>query len=315
MYYNRDYKIKGYVKILLIVLVMTIIIPIGGVGYTTPSINITSWENNATNDESLTLNVVQGTTVKFNVTTNVNAIYNDSSWDCGTGRWIDWNLSKNNLYLVCKFDTVGRVYPVIRAYDASGDYDARVWKINVIPKKKGAQLEVSYELLQVNKDTNIVTIKLHVKNIGDSTASKINIKTEIPVESKSLSNYGIEKNEFDKGIGKNEISESEFEENYDGILWNNGRLIPGKEFIKVKSIRMDNTKGFSIPLNVTYKKFENNGFGISSFPNICLVDTDDVISLFTSFIVPPNVPGIPGFELIMAISILLLVHVFLRNRI
>lgn len=131
----RDYRIKGYAKILLLVLVMASTIPSGAgvAGDTTQSIAIISWGNNATNDQSLNINVIQGTIVRFNTTTNLNMDYQFGT--CGAyGGFLGYSYGNNSAYIDCKFSVVGSVTPNVRDDNTStGTNDIKLWNVNVLP--------------------------------------------------------------------------------------------------------------------------------------------------------------------------------------
>ena len=161
--------------------------------------------------------------------------------------------------------------------------------------KKRAHLEVTYEVVPKSKQD--FTILVHLKNIGNATASHISLSIDNPAV---LEVHAFSGSEQAGGT----------------ILWK-GELKPGEEHISQYSAKATSGKDIEIPLNVTYAKIspmekaEALGIAVASSADAeALLSPEDwdFINLIIKIIMT-----LPGFEGIMVISVLLLLIRFKRK--
>lgn len=108
--------------------------PYISINYTPPIpsiINITSQNNNITNNNSLDVIITQGDIVRFNITTNL--IIDSSTISCGSGNLIgNSTINSTNYYIDCRYNTVGTTYANISVTNIStSTSDYRNWIVTV----------------------------------------------------------------------------------------------------------------------------------------------------------------------------------------
>lgn len=159
--------------------------------------------------------------------------------------------------------------------------------------KQRAQLQVTYEIGSLINDR--VTIKVFLKNVGDATASNINLTIEHPHELEPIAISGSEK------IG-------------DTIAWK-GELSTNEEHISEYSVKAIIGKDIEIPLKVTYAKItpeeKARALGISPYAAEASINPQD---LETILMIIKILKEIPGFTALAAIMILALVTIILRRE-
>lgn len=93
-------------------------------------------------------------------------------------------------------------------------------------------------------------------------------------------------------------------------------MLPNTEHITEYSVKAIKGKDVEIPLKVTYAKISQEekakALGISPSASPASISPQDMETIL--MVIKILKAAIPGFELIMTISILFLVHVFIRNR-
>ncbi|MBU4222631.1 MAG: hypothetical protein KKA10_13655 [Euryarchaeota archaeon] len=279
---------------------------------------ITSWSNNQTNDQSLNVNVPLGKTVRFNITTNiqVDQILNASCGIGGGTQDATQDASGDNIGVNCFLNSIGltQINITVRNNTSPVSVDSKVWMVSSTPTvtplptltptptptstikipdiKQRAQLQVTYEVGSLINDR--ITIKVFLKNVGDATASNINLTIEHSHELEPIAASGS------KQIG-------------DTISWT-GELLPNTTHITEYSVKAIKGKDVEIPLKVTYSKISREekakALGISPSASAASITQEDIDTII---MIIKILKSIPGFELIMAISILFLVHVFLKK--
>lgn len=151
--------------------------------------------------------------------------------------------------------------------------------------KKRALLQVTYEIEP--KQNREALVSVHLKNIGNATATKINLIINNPSE-----------------LQVTVLSGSEQTGNT--ITWT-GEIEPGKEHIAKYVVKIVAGKDIEVPLKVTYVKISQEEkaqlLGMSpSVVNTISPEEMEIITLILTIIFK----SIPGFEGIMAIVMLLL---------
>ncbi len=304
------------------------------------TMNITSWSNNQTNDQSLSITVPLGATRRFSVAYNNNAnVFAHST----NGILIGTSCPDNkNCYQDVRFDSPGNYYVSNTMINTTLGSDSKTWYVTVpsvnptsiptptptptsiitppptstptstltltstatptptstiqIPDaKKRAQLQVTYEVSSVKNGR--VIIKVAIKNVGSATASHINLTIDHPSELEAIALSGSEK------IGET-------------ITWK-GELKPYEEHITEYSVNKIGEKDWEIPLKVTYAKISPDekakALGVSAVSvnaeQLLTPEDWEVIMLVIKI-----AKAIAGFEAILAIALLLLVDIILRDR-
>ena len=151
--------------------------------------------------------------------------------------------------------------------------------------KKRALLQVTYEIEP--KQNREALVSVHLKNIGNATATKINLIINNPSE-----------------LQVTVLSGSEQTGNT--ITWT-GEIEPGKEHIAKYVVKIVAGMDIEVPLKVTYVKISQEEkaqlLGMSpSVVNTISPEEMEIITLILTIIFK----SIPGFEGIMAIVMLLL---------
>ncbi len=162
--------------------------------------------------------------------------------------------------------------------------------------KQRAQLQVTYEV-GAGKTKQELTIIVNLKNIGNATASRINLTIDNPPELEAAVLSGGDK-----------IRET--------ITWK-GELKPGEEHITRYSVKAISGRNLEIPLKVTYAKVsldeKAKALGIlsasASTEQLLTPEDWEVISLIIRI-----AATLPGFEALLAAVSLLLASVIWRNR-
>lgn len=309
---------------------------------TSPSdtpMKIISWSNNQTNDQQLYITVPLNAIRRFKTThNNIGQIFGHNT----NGTLIEALCPDiKNCYQDVRFDKgEGSYYVSNYATSMTLGSDTKTWYVTVLPItntitstptttpitptpttpiptptptptiistqtvtptstiqipdiKQRAQLQVTYEVGSLINDR--VTIKVFLKNVGDATASNINLTIEHPHELEPIGGSGSEK------IG-------------DTISWT-GELLPNTEHITEYSIKAIKGKDVEIPLKVTYAKMSREekakAFGVSSSAPQASISPEDTETIL---MIIKILKAIPGFESMLAISILFLVHVVFKIR-
>lgn len=145
--------------------------PYISVDYTPPSINITSWGNNATNNQVLNITVLKNQTVRFNVTTNINHA-NNINTGCGSGIFAGGAItSDKTLYIDCRFNTLGNTsLPIFVSNVSTGTNDTKTWNVNVV----GLNITSWGNNVTNNQVLSITVLK--------NTVVKFNITTNIGID-------------------------------------------------------------------------------------------------------------------------------------
>ncbi len=162
--------------------------------------------------------------------------------------------------------------------------------------KQRAQLQVTYEI-GAGKTKQELTITVNLKNIGNATASRINLTIDNPPQLMAVALSGSDK-----------IRET--------IAWK-GELKPGEEHITKYTVKAISGRNLEIPLKVTYAKVspeeKAKALGVlsasASTEQLLAPEDWEVISLIIKI-----AAAVPGFEAILAVVSLLLVDVIWRNR-
>jgi len=165
--------------------------------------------------------------------------------------------------------------------------------------KKRAQLQVTYEI-GAGKTKQEPMVSVHLKNIGNATATKVNLTINNPSE-----------------LQVTVLSGSEQTGNT--ITWN-GKIEPGKEHIAQYAVKIVAGRDIEVPLKVTYAKISQEdkvrelGINSASSAEINAALTPDEIELIT-LVMKITLSAIPGFEgIMMAIALVLSAGVILRKR-
>lgn len=165
--------------------------------------------------------------------------------------------------------------------------------------KKRAQLQVTYEI-GAGKTKQKPTVLVHLKNIGNATATRVNLTIDNPPE-----------------LQVTVLSGSEQTGNR--ITWN-GEIEPGKEHIAQYEVKIVTGKDIEVPLKVTYVKISQEekarelGINSVSAAEVNAALTPEEIELIT-LVMKITLSAIPGFEgIMMAIALVLSTGVILRNR-
>lgn len=162
------------------------------------------------------------------------------------------------------------------------------------PVKQRAQLQVE---ISAGKTKQELTITVNLKNIGNATASHINLTIDNPPELEAVVLSGGDK------IGET-------------ITWK-GELKPNDEHIARYSVKAITGRNLEIPLKVTYAKLSPDekakALGIlsasASTEQLLTPEDWEVISLIIKI-----AATVPGFEALLAVVSLILASVIWRNR-
>ncbi len=162
--------------------------------------------------------------------------------------------------------------------------------------KQRAQLQVTYGI-GAGRTKQELTVTVNLKNIGNATASHINLTIDNPPELEAVALSGNDK-----------IDET--------MAWK-GELRAGEEHIAKYSVKAITGRNLEIPLKVTYAKISPDekakALGVlsasASTEQLLTPDDWEVISLVIKI-----AATVPGFEAILAAVSLLLVAVIWRNR-
>lgn len=160
--------------------------------------------------------------------------------------------------------------------------------------KQRAQLQVTYEV-GAGRTREELTISVHLKNIGNATASKVNLTIENPPELQAAI-----------------LSGSEQEGNI--IAWK-GEIEPGKEHVAQYAVKIVTGRSIEIPLKVTYAKLSQNEkareLGIAATEVSAAISPDE-IELIT-LVMKIGLSAIPGFETAVAIAAFSAIYLFRRR--
>jgi len=162
--------------------------------------------------------------------------------------------------------------------------------------KKRAQLQVTYEV-GAGKTRQELIVTVNLKNIGNATASHIDLTIDNPPELEAAALSGSDK------IGET-------------ITWK-GELKPNDEHISKYSVKAITGRNLEIPLKVTYAKVspgeKAKALGIlsasESTEQLLTMEDWEVISLIIKI-----AATVPGFEALLAAVSLLLASIIWRNR-
>jgi len=165
--------------------------------------------------------------------------------------------------------------------------------------KKRAQLQVTYEI-GTGKTKQEPMVSVHLKNIGNATATKVNLTIDNPSE-----------------LQVTVLSGSEQTGNT--ITWK-GEIEPGKEHVAQYAVKIVTGKDIEVPLKVTYAKISQKekarelGINSASSAEVNAALTPEEIELIT-LVMKITLSAIPGFEgIMMAIALVLSAGVILRKR-
>lgn len=164
--------------------------------------------------------------------------------------------------------------------------------------KKRAQLQVTYEV-GAGRTKQELTVSVSLKNIGNATASRINLTIENPPELQAAVLSGSEQ------VGN-------------VITWK-GEIEPGKEHVAQYTVKIVTGKSIEVPLKVTYAKISQEekarelGVYSASSGEVNAALTPEEIELIT-LVMKIGLSAIPGFEGIMAMALVLLAVVIIRKR-
>ncbi|MDO8724904.1 MAG: hypothetical protein Q7J35_02415 [Candidatus Methanoperedens sp.] len=164
--------------------------------------------------------------------------------------------------------------------------------------KQRAQLQVTYEV-GAGRTREELTISVHLKNIGNATASKVNLTIENPPDLQAAVLSGSEQ------VGNI-------------ITWN-GEIEPRKEHIAQYAVKIVAGRDIEVPLKVTYVKISQEEkareLGISSVSSaeVNTAFAPEEIELIT-LVMKIALSAVPGFEGIMAIILVLSAGSILRKR-
>jgi len=175
---------------------------------------------------------------------------------------------------------------------------ASISTVPVQTPKKRAQLQVTYEI-GTGKTKQEPMVSVHLKNIGNATATKVNLTIDNPSE-----------------LQVTVLSGSEQTGNT--ITWN-GEIEPGKEHIAQYAVKIVAGRDIEVPLKVTYAKISQEdkarelGINSASSAEVNAAITPEEIELIT-LVMKITLSAIPGFEGITAIALVLSAGVILRKR-
>lgn len=162
--------------------------------------------------------------------------------------------------------------------------------------KQRAQLQVTYEV-GAGGTRQELTITVNLKNIGNATASRINLTIDNPPELEAAALSGTEK------IGET-------------ISWK-GELKPDEEHVAKYSVKAITGKNLEIPLKVTYAKVSPDEkakalgiLSVSANAEQLLTPEDwEVISLIIKI-----AATVQGFEIVMAIATISAIYLCRKRR-
>lgn len=161
--------------------------------------------------------------------------------------------------------------------------------------KKRAQLQVTYEV-GAGRTRQELTVSVSLKNVGNATASNINLTVDNPPDLQAVALSGSEK------IGET-------------IAWK-GELKPGEEHVARYAVKAIAGRNIEIPLKVTYarvnpdEKAKSLGMLSANAEQLLAPEDWDTILM----VIKIAATAVPGFEAIAAIAVLLSVGVILRHR-
>jgi len=161
--------------------------------------------------------------------------------------------------------------------------------------KKRAQLQVTYEV-GAGRTKQELTVSVHLKNVGNATASRVELSIENPPE-----------------LQASVLSGSEQAGNI--ITWR-GEIESGKEHVAKYAVKIVTGKSIEVPLKVTYAKVspeeKARELGIST-SEVSAALSPEEMELIT-IVIKIGLSAIPGFEGIMAIALVLSAVVIIRKR-
>lgn len=287
------------------------------------TMNITSWSNNQTNDQSLSITVPLGATRRFSVAYNNNAnVFAHSTNGILIGTLCPDN---KNCYQDVRFDSLGSYYVSNTMINTTLGSDSKTWYVTVPPvnpistptftptptptltqtvtptstptptsiptvtttpdvqNSKVAILQVVYN---IGRKDNGAEVTVTLKNIGSSTARFVNLSMNIPT-----------------GLGA--ILDSGAEMDGNTMVWK-GDIEPGNEHVikyHVGPVKAD----IEIPVRVTYINSEKTmnkvmakasaeGMSASAIP----IDPQDLQTILLIIQIAKSLT--PGFEIVLAIA-------------
>ncbi|MDO9098671.1 MAG: hypothetical protein Q7U60_11195, partial [Candidatus Methanoperedens sp.] len=156
------------------------------------------------------------------------------------------------------------------------------------------QLQVTYEI-GAGKTKQELTVSVHLKNIGNATASKVNLTVDNPPELEAAVLSGSK-------------------QSGNVIAWK-GEIEPGKEHVAQYAVKIVTGKSIEVPLKVTYAKISQEEkareLGIAaSEVNAALAPEE--IELIT-IVMKNALSAVPGFETVAVIAVFSVGYLFRRR--